>query len=942
MDSEQAIIGEPSAADIRLVISASALGTVFEWYDFFIYGTLAASGIIGRTFFPAGNEVVQTLLAWAGFAVGFGFRPLGAVLFGYLGDRLGRKYTFLVTITLMGIATAGVGIVPSAASIGYAAPALVLLLRVAQGLALGGEYGGAAVYVAEHSPPGKSGFYTSFIQAGVVGGFILSLAVVLTTRGTLASAVWNDWGWRIPFLFSILLLAISLWMRLKLSESPVFLAMRAEGERSRNPLKDSLTYPGNVKRMLVALFGIAAGLTVIWYTAMFTVLSFLQTTMRVEETTAQLITGAGALFGLFWFVLFGRLSDRVGRKPPIVIGYAATLVLLFPVFWVIGAAANPALSQAARRAAGRRRRAALQLQPLRRDPGGPMRQVARLFLEEGDRLHQDGRAGDLRVDRRRGGGGPVAGGDRRGADRSGLRPRQGAPGRRQHRADPRRDPGDGSTVGDHLRSGSRAARRDVSARDPLFVAVDPVPSRHRLFRRLSSVHQSVHRREDGQSVRGAVVHDGGSGDGADGDRAVARGTEKRPSMTPSATRLFGTRGVLAILALFAATETAVTAQSTGQADQSRASRIVAVGDRAFGVQLRVSGDLAVLMVTQADGRNVPYLSIATVDDALAVLADTRLAFAWPALLAWAGPDLTGLRDRALARAKQAADLGVVAITPRSQPEQYSGSGEVTSTLQYARTLIASGRLGEGLSLLRQRVAASRAADAAGDRDGYGTQLLSVRLASEMFEHGNEKGGLAMLDALAADGSIAPEYRLNIDVNRALFYAQAGRSEQALTLITAALKAFRGEQLPVDGEAIQVPDSEANFAWIEACALDGLGRHDEARMRMAQIEGRPDQGPARSTTQKARIWGFLCMHDGRGLAREFSAQLAIAAPGADIFAIMQPLNAPRPIDQDTIRRALADPQLAGSITQGVRQLPSILQPAVAGWRPIPLDAAEARR
>ncbi|WP_445192167.1 MFS transporter [Sphingomonas sp. Tas61C01] len=340
----------PSAKDIRLVIGASSLGTVFEWYDFFIYGTLAASGIIGRTFFPAGNEVVQTLLAWAGFAVGFGFRPLGAVLFGYLGDRLGRKYTFLVTITLMGVATAGVGLVPSAATIGYAAPALVLLLRIMQGLALGGEYGGAAIYVAEHSPRGKSGFYTSFIQAGVVGGFILSLGVVLATRGVLSSAAWTAGGWRFPFLFSILLLAVSLWMRLKLSESPVFVKMRAAGERAGNPLIESFTYPGNLRRMIVALFGIAAGLTVIWYTAMFTVLSFLQTTMRVDETVAQLITGAGALAGLGWFVLFGWLSDRVGRKTPIVIGYAMTLLLLFPIFWTIGAAANPALARAADRA----------------------------------------------------------------------------------------------------------------------------------------------------------------------------------------------------------------------------------------------------------------------------------------------------------------------------------------------------------------------------------------------------------------------------------------------------------------------------------------------------------------------------------------------------------------------------------------------------------------
>ena len=233
-------------------------------------------------------------------------------------------------------------------SLGAGAPVLIVLLRIAQGRALGGEYGGAAVYVAEHSPPGKSGFYTSFIQAGVVGGFILSLTVVLTTKAMLPAGWWEAGWWRFPFLFSILLLAVSLWMRLKLSESPVFLAMRAEGVRARNPFVESFPYPGNIKRMVVALFGIAAGLTVIWYTAMFTVLSFLQTTMRVEETTAQLITGAGALTGLGWFVLFGRLSDRVGRKPPIVIGYVLTLILLFPIFWAIGVAANPGLSRVAR------------------------------------------------------------------------------------------------------------------------------------------------------------------------------------------------------------------------------------------------------------------------------------------------------------------------------------------------------------------------------------------------------------------------------------------------------------------------------------------------------------------------------------------------------------------------------------------------------------------
>lgn len=349
-DSDAGGTAEPTAKDIRLVISASSLGTAFEWYDFFIYGTLAASGIIGRTFFPAGNELLQTLLAWAGFAVGFGFRPVGAVLFGYLGDRLGRKYTFLVTITLMGVATAGVGLIPSYAAIGMAAPVLVILLRILQGLALGGEYGGAAIYVAEHSPPGKRGFYTSFIQASVAGGFILSLAVVLVTKGAMSAEVWGDWGWRVPFLFSILLLAVSLWMRLKLSESPVFQAMKAAGETARNPFLESFTYPGNRRRLFLALFGIAAGLTVIWYTSLFSVLSFLQGPMRVAETPAQLIVGAGAALGLVAFLLAGKLSDRIGRKAPIVVGYALTLVLLFPLFWLLGHAANPDLARAADRA----------------------------------------------------------------------------------------------------------------------------------------------------------------------------------------------------------------------------------------------------------------------------------------------------------------------------------------------------------------------------------------------------------------------------------------------------------------------------------------------------------------------------------------------------------------------------------------------------------------
>ncbi len=264
---------EPSAADIRLVIAASSAGTIFEWYDFFIYGTLAA--LIGKAFVPSDNELARTLTVWAGFAVGFGFRPLGAVLFGYLGDKLGRKYTFLVTVTLMGIATAGVGLVPSVHTLGLAAPAIVIMLRIMQGLALGGEYGGAAIFVSEHCPPNRRGFYTGFIQASVVGGFVLSLIVVLACKLAMSAETWNAWGWRVPFVLSLALLAISLWMRLKLSESPVFQAMRAEGRMAKNPFKESFTYPGNRKRLFVALFGVAAGLTVIWYTAMFRGLSFL-------------------------------------------------------------------------------------------------------------------------------------------------------------------------------------------------------------------------------------------------------------------------------------------------------------------------------------------------------------------------------------------------------------------------------------------------------------------------------------------------------------------------------------------------------------------------------------------------------------------------------------------------------------------------------------------
>ena len=249
----------------------------------------------------------------------------------------------------MGIATAGVGLIPPATTIGYAAPVLVILLRVLQGLALGGEYGGAAVYVAEHAAPGRRGFFTSFIQSSVVGGFVLSLVVVLACKGAMSAETWTTWGWRVPFLLSLVLLAVSLWMRLKLSESPVFKAMKESGEVAGNPFIESLTYPGNGRRLFIALFGVAAGLTVIFYTSMFTGLSFLKGPMRVEDMTAELIVGLSCVIGMPFSVVFGHISDKVGRKLPIVLGYVATLVLLFPIFWMIGNAANPGLAEMARR-----------------------------------------------------------------------------------------------------------------------------------------------------------------------------------------------------------------------------------------------------------------------------------------------------------------------------------------------------------------------------------------------------------------------------------------------------------------------------------------------------------------------------------------------------------------------------------------------------------------
>ena len=342
------VANDDRQAGIGLIIVASAVGTVFEWYDFFVYGTLAA--ILATHFFPSGNGAVSLLIALATFGVGFGMRPLGAIVFGVLGDKLGRKYTFLATVALMGVATAGVGLLPTYETIGIAAPLLLVLLRVLQGLALGGEYGGATIYVAEHAPANRRGLYTSIIHGAVVIGMVLSISVVLIANLFVSKEAWVAWGWRIPFLFSLVLLAISLWLRAKLHESPVFKKMQAEGTVAKNPLRESFDTGAKWRRVLAALFGLAAGMTVLFYTAQFQSLTFVQSALRIDDIPARMIVGAAATCSIGWYIFFGWLSDRIGRKPPIVGGYAAALILLFPLFHWMMAAGNPGLADAMARA----------------------------------------------------------------------------------------------------------------------------------------------------------------------------------------------------------------------------------------------------------------------------------------------------------------------------------------------------------------------------------------------------------------------------------------------------------------------------------------------------------------------------------------------------------------------------------------------------------------
>jgi MFS family permease len=336
-----AVVAEPLAdrKTLRRVLVASSLGTLFEWYDFLLYGSLAI--FFGGLFFPAGNETAQLLASLATFGAGFGVRPLGAAVFGYLGDLVGRKYTFLLTMGTMGISTALVGLLPTYHQVGVAATVALVVLRLLQGLAVGGEYGGAVTYVAEHVRDDKRGYYTSFVQTTATLGLLLSLAVIGATRLYAGDAAFREQWWRLPFLLSFLLLAVSLYVRLKMAESPLFAKLKSSGRVSRNPLKDSFTTPENLRYVLIAMFGATAGQAVVWYTGQFYALTFLQSSLHIAWADAYLMVSAALVIGAPFFVVFGALSDRVGRKNLIIVGCALAALTYIPIYMAMKHFSNP-------------------------------------------------------------------------------------------------------------------------------------------------------------------------------------------------------------------------------------------------------------------------------------------------------------------------------------------------------------------------------------------------------------------------------------------------------------------------------------------------------------------------------------------------------------------------------------------------------------------------
>ena len=331
-----------------MVIGGASVGTVFEWYDFYLYGSLAT--YITRHFFSGVNETTGYIFALLAFAAGFAVRPFGALIFGRLGDKWGRKNTFLVTMLLMGVSTFAVGLLPSYASVGVIAPIALVTLRLLQGLALGGEYGGAATYVAEHAPPGRRGFYTSWIQTTATVGLFLSLIVILFTRVQLGSEAFGEWGWRLPFLLSGALLAVSLWIRLRLHESPVFQRLVKEGKTSKKPLTEAFANKKNLKLVILALVGLTAGQAVVWYTGQFYALFFLEKILKVDGALTNQLVAYGLAIGTPFIILFGWLSDKIGRKPIILGGCLLAALTYFPLFHALTVAANPGLAEASQRA----------------------------------------------------------------------------------------------------------------------------------------------------------------------------------------------------------------------------------------------------------------------------------------------------------------------------------------------------------------------------------------------------------------------------------------------------------------------------------------------------------------------------------------------------------------------------------------------------------------
>jgi MFS family permease len=336
------------SASQRKVVLASSLGTVFEWYDFYLYGSLAT--IIAKQFFSSLDPTSGFIFALLAFAAGFIVRPFGALVFGRLGDIVGRKHTFLVTIVIMGASTFLVGVLPAYGTIGVLAPILLIALRLLQGLALGGEYGGAATFVAEHAPPGKRGAHTAWIQTTATMGLMLSLMVILGTRTMLGEDAFQAWGWRIPFLLSSILLGLSVWIRMSMEESPVFKQMKAEGRTSKAPLRESFGQWSNLKIVLIALFGLTAGQAVVWYTGQFYALFFLTQTLKIDAAQANLLIALALILGTPFFIIFGALSDRIGRKPIILAGCLLAALTYFPLFKALTEAGNPQLAQALRSA----------------------------------------------------------------------------------------------------------------------------------------------------------------------------------------------------------------------------------------------------------------------------------------------------------------------------------------------------------------------------------------------------------------------------------------------------------------------------------------------------------------------------------------------------------------------------------------------------------------